>query len=177
MPLRLLFRQHLLSLTQDPTLAPWDLLPLPRSINMAGVISNYYRALMLDYGISATVFTPPVVLWVSLYTQSPGAGDVGLEAVASGSVLNDGSISNYARVSQPNTLLSWGPTILGTKTNVANIAIPTQTGTMGVIQSVGWRDDQFAGNLLWCCDLNTPITLNKGGSILWVPGDFSIIWV
>jgi hypothetical protein len=143
---------------------------------MAGVISNYYRALMLDYGISNTLFTPPPFLWVALYNQSPGAGDVGLELAANGSVMPDGTLSNYGRISQPNSLGSWGFTVLGIKTNASNIAIPTQTGTMGVVLSVGWRDDQFAGNLLFSCDLNTPITMNPGSSILWVPGDFSIIW-
>lgn len=143
---------------------------------MAGVISTYLRNIMLDHALSGATFFPVSTLYVALYLTPPGADDLGLEVDISGTLQPDGSISNYNRFGQPANLTSWTAAVSGVKNNNSVIAWAPQSGTLGNVTSVGWRDAPTAGHLLFSCDLVTPIASIVGTIFSFPPNTFQILW-
>lgn len=143
---------------------------------MAGTFSTYFRNIMLDHALSGVTFFPVSTLWVALYLTPPGANDLGLEVDFTGTLEADGSISNYNRVSQTANLTNWPAAVSGVKNNNTPIVFPPMSGTLGMVTSVGWRDAATGGNLLFSCDLVTPI-LSIVGTVFNFPANtFQILW-
>jgi hypothetical protein len=132
---------------------------------MPGSFSYQFRSLLLDYAVGKVVWTPPVAFWVAIYTQVPGPGDLGTEA-----------IMDAGRIVQNNDLTTWNQAANGVKTSLFTLDIPAQNTALGTIVSVGWRDAQLAGMLCFSCDLETPIPMIVGSTMHFNPGDFTINW-
>jgi hypothetical protein len=132
---------------------------------MAGSFSYQYRSLSLDYAVGNVAWTPPVTLWVALYTASPGPSDLGTEAVM-----------DAGRISQPNNNTAWQNSVNGVKKSLLALDVPAQSTALGTITSIGWRDSQTGGMLCFSCDLVTPIPMIVGSALHFDPGDFTINW-
>ena len=132
---------------------------------MAGTFSYQFRSLMLDYAIGHVAWTPPVALWIALYSTPPGPGDLGTEAVM-----------DAGRIVQNNDLTVWSASVNGVKNSLFTLDIPAQQTALGTITSLGWRDSQTGGMLCFSCDLQTPVPMIVGSTMHFEPGDFSINW-
>src|SRR5215831_738927 len=132
---------------------------------MAGTFSYQFRSLMLDYAVGNVAWTPPVALWIALYTAAPGPGDLGTEAVM-----------DAGRIVQNNDLNTWSAAVNGVKNSLFTLDIPAQNTALGTIVSLGWRDHQTSGMLCFSCDLQTPVPMIVGSTMHFEPGDFSINW-
>jgi hypothetical protein len=132
---------------------------------MPGTFSYQFRSLLLDYGVGSVAWNPPIALWVALYLQTPGPGDLGTEAVM-----------DAGRIQQTNDLTSWNAAVNGVKTNAIALDVPAQQTALGTIVSIGWRDAQLAGMLCFSCDLKDPIPMIVGSTMHFDPGDFTINW-
>jgi hypothetical protein len=132
---------------------------------MPGSFSYQYRSLMLDYGVGQVAWSPPINLWVALYTADPGPGDLGTEA-----------IMDAGRISWANDLTGWNAAVNGVKTSAIALDVPAQSTALGTIVSIGWRDSQTGGMLCFSCALQTPIPMIVGSTMHFDPGDFTINW-
>lgn len=125
--------------------------------------SNYVKQNSLDLWLRNQSKTPPVEVWVALYTTDPTAADTGVEA----------SGGSYARKRATFST----PTISGDKAIVQNasaITFDQLTSSIGTATHVGLRDAQTGGNLLFYEALTPAVPLNQGYTPYWSAGDLKV---
>lgn len=96
---------------------------------------------VLNVALRGIPFTPPAVIYVSLYTVAPGVGGGGTE-VAGGS---------YARQIAVFTVPASGQL-----SNTADILFPVASASWGTIVSFALMDASSGGNMLYFGNLSTP---------------------
>lgn len=96
---------------------------------------------VLNVALRGIPFTPPAVIYVSLYTVAPGVGGGGTE-VAGGS---------YAR----QTVTLTAP-VSGLCSNTADVLFPVASLSWGTIVSFALMDASSGGNMLYFGNLSTP---------------------
>jgi hypothetical protein len=96
---------------------------------------------VLNVALRGIPFTPPPVIYVSLYTVAPGVGGGGTE-VAGGS---------YARQIAVFTVPASGQL-----SNTADILFPVASASWGTIVSFALMDASSGGNMLYFGNLSTP---------------------
>lgn len=103
--------------------------------------STYLDNSFINVALRATPFTPPVAIYVALYTVAPGVGGGGTE-VAGGA---------YAR----QTVTFTAPSS-GTSSNTVDILFPIASADWGTIVAFALLDASSGGNLLYFGNLSTP---------------------
>jgi len=112
---------------------------------MAGGMSNYLQAKVLDYVLGDTSYSPPGTVYVALYSVAPTNAGGGTEATGSG----------YARAAVTNNTTNWSNATGSSPTTKANGTAVTFAAATGDWSSAanmvafGIFDALTSGNLLW----------------------------
>ena len=127
---------------------------------MAGSLSNYAEAKLLDHVMGKTAFTMPTA-YLALYTAAPTDAGGGTE-VTGGSYARQAMAANMAAATGTTPTLS---------TNSGQIAFPTATANWGTVVAIGVLDASTAGNFLWWADLTASKTVNSGDTLVFNAGE------
>lgn len=122
-------------------------------------MSNYLEAALLNASLRNTAFTPPLNVFVALYTTDPTDANTGTE-VSGGS---------YTR----RTVTFAAPSG-GSVTTNADVTFPTATADQGTITHFGIMDALTAGNLLYHGALNNVKTINTGDILKIETGNLTV---
>jgi hypothetical protein len=117
--------------------------------------SPYLANLTLDALIGlngAAVLVPPSTLYVALFTVQP-------TDVSSGTEVSGGS---YARLGIANVPANFTAAASRSKSNAADLAFPTATGSWGTIVGYALFDAPTGGNMLYRGTLLGPVTITTG---------------
>jgi len=131
---------------------------------MAGSMSDYLEAKLLDHVLGNTAYTAPATIYVALLTDTNTATqrDAGTvtEVTTSGTA--------YARQALTNNVTNW-PNASGTaptsKANGTAVVFPVATANYGTVQAIGLYDASTSGNLLAWADLAAAQVVNTGNQI------------
>jgi len=119
---------------------------------------------VIDKLLGQTDFTPPIELWVALYTTSPLPSGGGTEVAGNG----------YARVQVPNDLATWPAAVAGVKSNAITIQFPAPTGTWGTIVGFGLHTHSTNDALHLFGDFEEPILIGSTDDPKFTPGDLTV---
>lgn len=100
---------------------------------MAGAMSDYLEAALLDHVLRGVVYAPPAALYLALFTVPPGETGGGTEVSGGG----------YARQA-----VSFTPPSNSVCSNDADIVFPIATSDWGSIAGFGLFDAATGGNML-----------------------------
>lgn len=125
---------------------------------MAGSVSDYLKAKLLEHVFSGTTYTPPATLYLAAYTVAPTSAGGGTEC----------SGGSYARKAVTNNATNF-PSTTGTSTktsalHVAQIVGPS-SASWGVVVATAWFDASSGGNMLSYATVNNPQTIDTGASL------------
>ena len=121
---------------------------------MAGSFSDYLELELLDHVLGAAAYTPPVNVYVALFTVAPDDTGAGTEVTG----------GDYARVEVVNNSTNW-PAAAGataTKSNGTAVNFVTATGDWTTVVAFGIFDDPTAGNLLVWGDITPNQAIPSG---------------
>jgi hypothetical protein len=119
---------------------------------------------VIDKLLGQTDFTPPVLLWVALYTTAPTPVGGGIEV----------SINAYARVQVANDAVNWPAAVSGTKANAQTIQFPTPVGPWGTIVAFGLHTDAILDALYMWGTLDPAEAIGLGTDPRFTPGDLAV---
>jgi len=122
---------------------------------------------ILDQSFGAVAFTPPVTVFVALFTTALtdyGAGSGGVEATG----------GSYARSSVTNNLTNFPAAASRAKANGTAVNFVTPTAAWGTVVAFGYRDALAAGNWLGGGDLTTNQTISSGNTVQFAIGALTI---
>jgi hypothetical protein len=128
---------------------------------MAGSLTNYAEAKILDHVVGKTSFTMPSV-WVALFTAAPSDAGGGTECTG----------GSYARKSTDGA--DWAAASSGATSNAAAITFVTPTGSWGTVTHFALMDAATAGNMLAWADLTTPQAVGTGNTVSFAIGELDI---
>jgi hypothetical protein len=128
---------------------------------MAGSLSDYAEAKVLDHIVGKTSFTMPSV-WVALYTAAPSDAGGGTEVTG----------NNYSRKATTGT--DWAVASGGATSNAAIITFAVPSGSWGTVTHFSLMDASTAGNFLAWADLTTPQAVGTGNTVSFAIGDLDI---
>lgn len=137
---------------------------------MAGSKSAYLEAKLLDHALSATIWTPPVTVYIALSTAA-------FSTSATGSSMSEVSTGGtaYARIGQTNNVTNW-PLAAGSnpavKSNGTLITFATATAGWGTVISAYLVDAATNGNILYGADLAASVIVNTGSGFAIPVGQF-----
>ena len=125
--------------------------------------TNYLENKIIDWFFRGQTFTPPVTMYIGLFTATPSDTGGGTEVTG----------ESYARVAVTSALANWAGTQSagstaassgtgGTTSNNGAITFPAPTASWGQVTHFGIFDAATAGNLLVWAALTTPKTINSG---------------
>jgi hypothetical protein len=126
-------------------------------------MSDYLENKIIDWLFRGQSFTPPVTMYVALFTANPTDTGGGTE-VSGGSyarVAVTGSLANWAGTQSAGSTTASSGTGGQTSNNNA-ITFPSPSANWGVITGVGVFDASSSGNLLFWGALTTNKTVNNG---------------
>lgn len=127
--------------------------------------SDDYRDSILNYVFSQTAFSPsvPATIYVALSVADP-TGD--------GSGLDEPTDGDYARVAVTNNSTNFPAASGAEKTNGTAIVFPTATEewTYGPVTHVVFMDAATSGNMIGYAELDTPIDVDSGETVAFLPG-------
>src|SRR5574338_1733522 len=103
--------------------------------------STYLDNSMINAGLRGVPFTPPVAIYVALYTVAPGVGGGGTEVTGGA----------YARQT-----VTFSAPVSGQTSNTADLLFPVATADWGTIVAFALLDASSGGNLLYFGNLSTP---------------------
>lgn len=107
---------------------------------MAGSFSDFLELELLDHVLGAAAYTPPVNVYIALFTVLPDDTGAGTEVTG----------GDYARVEVVNDDTNW-PAASGdpsTKSNGTMVSFVPATADWGTVVGFGVYDDPTAGNML-----------------------------
>lgn len=122
-------------------------------------MSNFLENKLLDHTLKNTAYTPPVTVYLALFTSDPG------EAL-SGTEVSGGA---YAR--KP---ITFGTATSGVSINNADVLFDIATANWGTISHVAIFDALTTGNMLYYGTLTTAKTINTSDQLKIAAGDLSI---
>jgi len=130
-----------------------------------GSLSDYIEKAILDHVFNTTIYTPPVNIYVGLFTTSPDDTGGGVEV----------SGGNYART----VVNTWSAAITNVdgKAEISNgvsITFPTATADWGAIAAIGIFDDYLAGNLIAHSNVTIPKTIYDGDTASFAVGSIVV---
>jgi hypothetical protein len=128
---------------------------------MAGSLTNYAEAKILDHVVGKTSFTMPSV-WVALFTAAPSDAGGGTECTG----------GSYARKSTAGA--DWAAASSGATSTAAAITFVTPTGSWGTVTHFALMDAATAGNMLAWADLTTPQAVGTGNTVSFAIGELDI---
>ena len=131
---------------------------------MPGTLSDYLELKLLDHVFGAAAYTPPVTLYVALYTAAPTDAGGGTE-VAGGS---------YARQAITNNATNFPAAAAGLKSNGTAISFPAATGTWGLVVAAALMDAASGGNQLGWGTLAVSKQIDPGDTFVIPIGDLDI---
>jgi len=131
---------------------------------MAGSKSDYLELELLDHVLGAATYTPPVTVYVALYTVAPTDAGGGTEVTGAG----------YARVAVTNNATNWPAASGGSKSNGTAIQFPSAGGSWGTAVAFAILDAASGGNFLYWGDLTTPMAISDGHNPEFPAGDITI---
>lgn len=137
---------------------------------MAGSFSDFTEAKVLDHLFGATSYTPPVTLYMALFTVAPSDSGGGTEVTG----------GSYARVAVTNNTTNF-PNATGTsptaKANGTVITFPTASGSWGTCVAFGIFDASTSGNLIAWADLTANKTVGSGDTASFAVSSLAITLV
>jgi hypothetical protein len=101
-------------------------------------LSDFWENEILDHVLSAATYTPPVTVYLALYTVAPTDAGGGTEVTG----------GSYARVAITNNATNFPAAVAGSKTLATAATFPAATANWGTIVAIGLFDAATAGNLL-----------------------------
>lgn len=107
--------------------------------------SDYLEDALLDHVFGSADYTPPLVLYVALFTAAPTDAGGGTE-VSGGA---------YARAIVTNNTTNFPAASGGSKSNGIEIAFPQATALWGDVVAVGIFDASTGGNMLAWADITS----------------------
>lgn len=120
--------------------------------------SDYLENKILDHVFRNTVYTPPAIVYLALYTAAPTDAGGGTQV----------STGGYAR--QP---ITFGAASGGAIANTSAVAFTASGGNFGTITHVGIFDALTSGNLLaW--KAITSVVINDGDTLNFPIGDIDV---
>ena len=131
---------------------------------MAGSKSNFLELELLDHVLGAATYTPPVTVYVALYTVAPSDTGGGTEVTG----------GSYARVAVTNNATNWPAAAAGLKSNGTAITFPAATAGWGTCVAFAILDDPTAGNFLYWGDLTVSKAVNSGDTASFAIGDLDV---
>lgn len=123
-------------------------------------MTNYLEKKLLDHVLRNTVYTPPAVIYLALFTGAPGEAGGGTE-VSGGS---------YAR---DNVNFTAADTELGTTSN--NDALLFSNMPACTVVAFALMDALTAGNALWTKVLSTPRVVGAGDNLTVAAGELVVV--
>lgn len=134
---------------------------------MAGSFSDFLELEILDHVFSAATYTPPVTLYVGLWTAALSDASVG----TAGSEVSGGG---YARVAVTNNATNFPAASSGSKSNGTTITFPTASASWGTATYCGLTDAVTGGNMLAWADLNSSKSIASGDTASFSIGALTI---
>lgn len=131
---------------------------------MAGSLSDYAEAKILDHIVGKTSFTMPSTVYVALYTVAPTDAGGGTECTG-------GSYVRKLTAGSDWTAASVGA---GTSSNAAVITFVTPTGSWGTAVAFSLMDASTVGNFLAWADLTTPQAIGTGNTVSFAIGALAL---
>jgi hypothetical protein len=135
---------------------------------MAGSLSNFAEALVLDWLLTTGAATRPTAWYLALFTADPGEASGGTEVTGGA----------YARKAVTFTRSGTAPTQAA---NNANIEFDTATANWGTISHAAVFDASTGGNMLAYGEVLNPVTgladpqaINTGNIFRYNSGDFKV---
>ena len=128
---------------------------------MAGSKADFLENKLLDHVLGAATYTPPVTIYIALFTVAPS--DTG-----GGTEVTDGS---YARVAVTNNATNFPAASGGTKSNGTVITFPQATANWGTVVAHAEMDAPTGGNYLYWGDLTVSKAINSGDTASFGVGD------
>lgn len=132
---------------------------------MAGSLSDYMLAKVLDLVFGNTALTVPGPLYMALLT------DQNTVTQRNAGTVTEVSGGSYARVSVAQNSTNWLPASGAppVKQNGAVFTFPAPTANWGTVYAFAVYDASTAGRLIYWCDLLTPHTINNGDGAPSIP--------
>lgn len=131
---------------------------------MPGSKSDYLENTVLNLILGAVAYTPPVTVYIALYTAAP-------TDAAGGTEVTGGS---YARKSMTNNAVNFPAAVNGAKSNGTDIIFATATVSWGTVLAFGILDAATAGNLLYWGTLALSKIIGPGDTAKFSTGDLDI---
>jgi len=119
-----------------------------------GVMSNYLETSLLNYAFRGIAFTPPTAYYVTLYSNTTGAGeaDTGTEVTTGGYSIGRVSISLPSQIRILNNSIY----------NLQTLTFSEATYAWGTMYGWGIKDASIGGNLLFWGLFDSAPTINAG---------------
>jgi hypothetical protein len=125
---------------------------------MAGSLSRYLKAALLEEAFGATNFTAPVTLYLALFTVAPTDAGGGTEVTG----------GSYARKAVTNNTTNF-PAVTGTSTKLSVLHVAqsftTASASWGTVVAYAWFDASSGGNMLAWADVTVPQTVDNGATV------------
>jgi len=130
---------------------------------MAGNLTDYAEAKLLDHILGTTAFTMPTTpIKVALFTTTPvDAGTGGVEVTG----------GSYARTTVTFAAATVGA---GSTSNNATVTFPTATADWGVITGIALYDSAGTPNMLWYGALTASKTVSNGDTFTIASGALTL---
>lgn len=129
-----------------------------------GSFSDFLELELLDHVFGAATYTPPVTLYVALFTAAPGDSGGGTEVTG----------GTYARVAVTNNKTNWSDAAGGALFNDVDVQFPTATASWGTVTHFAIFDDSVAGNQIGWGALTESRLINSGDTPKFLPGALPI---
>lgn len=120
-------------------------------------LSNYLKNAVINHMLRNQAFTPPVTMYLGLFTAAPGPTGGGTEV----------SVGAYAR----QAIALDAPTA-GVTQNTVDITFPTPTANWGIVTHAAVFDAASGGNMLLFGSLVSAKSVLAGNPFKVLDGDF-----
>ena len=128
---------------------------------MAGSKADFLENKLLDHVLGAATYTPPVTVYIALYTVAPSDAGGGTEVTG----------GSYARVAVTNNATNFPAATAGAKSNGTVITFPAATASWGTVVAHAELDAPTGGNFLYWGDLTVSKAINSGDTASFAVGD------
>jgi hypothetical protein len=133
---------------------------------MAGSLSDYAEAKILDHLVGKTSWTMPASVYIALYTALPG------DASASGTEV--ASSNNYSRKLTAGADWASATSGAGTSSNATVITFATPSGSWGTVVGFALYDAATVGNELAWADLTVSQAVGTGNTVSFAIGALTL---
>lgn len=128
---------------------------------MAGSLSDFSENEILDHLLGAATYTPPVTLYLALFTVAPTDSGGGTECTG----------GSYARLAVTNNGTNFPAASGGAKSNGTVMDFVTASAGWGDVIAYAMFDASSGGNMIGWADLASTVTINNGDTFRFAIGD------